>query len=1757
MKHWRGCLAVTLCFLMLSANLPVLAEDAGNLVPNGGFEQADAVGFPVGWHSDGQNLMVNGGFEDGMDSNWKATSGSYALSAVQKSEAPDYVRTGDQAGKADVTTATWGSFRTQSSTLQAIPVEPGQQYLLRGYAKTVGMGNIKFYMTTEFEGASKWTSKNIEIPDGAADWTELADTMTIPDGATSIKLIDTARTGAGVVGAAVYHDDFAIEKMGRTDANAQAGEKSLKIVGYGDRDVWTSDASISLAAGKAYRISYYVKMDGNAALSEQEAVLVDTVTSEPISVDFSSSNAGDGWTKMEATFLTNGAQTVNLELAVTGNATAWFDEVSVTEAKSGSGSVEITADPDVETLAITTAEQTIQYTGTVLDGVGMPVPGETLVWRLEGDDTTGVILDETGLLTVRPIAVPGTYTIRAEAASDPSLVGTAALTLTAAQTEQVNLFTNGGFEEADDAGFPTGWTSDGQNLMVNGGFEDGKTSDWQTRTGWMTIGATQKGAEPDYVRSGEQAGKGTMTAGQESISYASFQTRSTAIKELSVQPGQQYQLRTFLKTVNMSGVKFHMEVEFAGTSKVVLKSEEVEVPSDAADWFELSWTVTAPETASAINLIDVARVQITGTDGMTVYLDDFSLEKIGRTDADALTGDKSLKIVGYGEQDTWRSGTVALTEGVPYTFSYAVKGTGTGRLVDADSEADIQLGDPATVDLGNGWTKYTYTVTPAANGTAFCALDVTGNDVAWFDDVMLTTAPTVEAVSVYPMDNTDYLERMEGTTGDLTKQFAAVLADGTGGRVDGAVTWAIEPAITGVSVDADGLVTVADTVAEGTEITVAASAGDVTGKRAFTIVSGTPVPVRAVIEGTQQMGTWQDGKPASEAYTLRVTDQHGDPLTDGDVAWEIVPGQTTATGFSIDDMGVLAASETATAGIIALRATVSKNGTSCTSAVFLIQVRQSVRGVSFVSHAANLTVGASRVFTASIQPADAANQTVLFTTDAPDVISLSADGPAVTVTALAEGDAVVTATTEDGSYTDRMTVHVTAGSAELDLTFEQDGAGWTYTPVNLVPNPGFEADELWTNARKDIADARYVDRSEMAPHSGNRCAAVEYTPSGTSWAAFRNSTTTAEVNPYSSYEVGAWLKMSGTPANGSAELSFRVVDTPDAKVTIQGEASGIARITQDTDEWTEVSTTFEIGEKDGAVGRYVQLFAARTQNGAANFKAYFDDFRFETIGGIVAADAYAGTGAMRIGAYNGLHGAQAEQVLSDVLPVQANKTYTVQAMAKSSMRDTATSANAAVGIQFVDAAGAVVAAQRGETVTNTAYGPVSVTATAPAGASGMRIVLAAGGTGFSWFDNVFYAEEISEAAGVIVEGPATVALPVSDMVTKTYVASVVDQFGVKMPGESAALSLASPYAGVSMDNGVLTVTKDAAAGTVQLLAQGAGFTGTMDVSLVDVGAFRIVGLPTNMSLPSSTQTYTLTAAYTDADGQEVSVAAEDVIFSLASTLNGVTLTDNVLTVSRDAQVGSVTVHAVWKADDNVTADASFTLSNGTTTPGGSGGSPSGGGGSGTGSGGGGVPYVPGSPQSPGTVNDPTASIPKSAFADVPAEHWAFTPINAFAELGFINGKDGTNFDPDGMVTRAEFVKMLSSAMGIATSGTVTFTDAQPGDWYYPYVAGAAQLGIVQGYEDGSFGANRAITRQEMATLVKRAADALGKALPTDRAQIGAFGDQAAIAAYAVDGVEALRQAGVLSGDTAGNFCPQNNATRAETVKMLYQVYLLR
>ena len=166
--------------------------------------------------------------------------------------------------------------------------------------------------------------------------------------------------------------------------------------------------------------------------------------------------------------------------------------------------------------------------------------------------------------------------------------------------------------------------------------------------------------------------------------------------------------------------------------------------------------------------------------------------------------------------------------------------------------------------------------------------------------------------------------------------------------------------------------------------------------------------------------------------------------------------------------------------------------------------------------------------------------------------------------------------------------------------------------------------------------------------------------------------------------------------------------------------------------------------------------------------------------------------------------------------------------------------------------------------------------------------------------------------------------------------------------------------------------------------------------------------------------------------------------------------------------------------------------------------------------------------------------------------WAKTEVAAAGEHGLTESFSYPRLD----ITRENFTML---AMNLYNKIYPTkeipaletkFTDCRDD----PNVNNAAALGIVTGYEDGTFRPYKTISRQEAATMLDRLYQVLGG--KTDVVSEKAFADDVKIGDWARGSVYAMRQTGIMQGKENNQFCPTDGYTAEQsivTIERMYQI----
>ena len=174
------------------------------------------------------------------------------------------------------------------------------------------------------------------------------------------------------------------------------------------------------------------------------------------------------------------------------------------------------------------------------------------------------------------------------------------------------------------------------------------------------------------------------------------------------------------------------------------------------------------------------------------------------------------------------------------------------------------------------------------------------------------------------------------------------------------------------------------------------------------------------------------------------------------------------------------------------------------------------------------------------------------------------------------------------------------------------------------------------------------------------------------------------------------------------------------------------------------------------------------------------------------------------------------------------------------------------------------------------------------------------------------------------------------------------------------------------------------------------------------------------------------------------------------------------------------------------------------------------------------------------------------FTDLAAGAWYEDAVAYVYRHDLMSGFSEDLFGPNADLSRAQLCQILYNMEGRpAVTGGSSFSDLADGAWYTDAVTWAASQGIVDGYGGGLFGPDDNITREQLASILYRYAQARGDDVSVgEDTNILSYSDAADVAEYAISAMQWACGAGVITGISESALAPRGEATRAQTAAML-------
>lgn len=188
-----------------------------------------------------------------------------------------------------------------------------------------------------------------------------------------------------------------------------------------------------------------------------------------------------------------------------------------------------------------------------------------------------------------------------------------------------------------------------------------------------------------------------------------------------------------------------------------------------------------------------------------------------------------------------------------------------------------------------------------------------------------------------------------------------------------------------------------------------------------------------------------------------------------------------------------------------------------------------------------------------------------------------------------------------------------------------------------------------------------------------------------------------------------------------------------------------------------------------------------------------------------------------------------------------------------------------------------------------------------------------------------------------------------------------------------------------------------------------------------------------------------------------------------------------------------------------------------------------------------------------TLNVTKGKLDYKDFPDVRRTSWYYQGVRYCYENQYISGTDKGIFDPNGILTREQFVVILARIDGVKLNRytNTPFSDVDNDSWYSASVAWAYEGGYINGIGNNSFGVGKAITREEIAVLLYRySLDT--KVYPS---KIYSYNDWGKISPWATDAMNWAAVNEILGSTDSKTLkiSPKMTVTRAQAAKIFMSI----
>lgn len=168
------------------------------------------------------------------------------------------------------------------------------------------------------------------------------------------------------------------------------------------------------------------------------------------------------------------------------------------------------------------------------------------------------------------------------------------------------------------------------------------------------------------------------------------------------------------------------------------------------------------------------------------------------------------------------------------------------------------------------------------------------------------------------------------------------------------------------------------------------------------------------------------------------------------------------------------------------------------------------------------------------------------------------------------------------------------------------------------------------------------------------------------------------------------------------------------------------------------------------------------------------------------------------------------------------------------------------------------------------------------------------------------------------------------------------------------------------------------------------------------------------------------------------------------------------------------------------------------------------------------------------------------YSDVNPSNWAYSYIQNMSDMGIIKGYEDGSFRPDRQVTYAEFIKMIYIAQYCTE-----LEQPDSGHWAMNYYADGMRAGIYTGNDVKTSDLDEVIPREKMALMAANSISPEQKRGTEWKKILESIDDVDNESGYSYE-IAVSYSEGILNGYPDGSFRPESGLSRAEAAAVIYR-----